>query len=310
VARRRQRQGEATKARQGMSRARAGLSGVALLAVASLASGLIGGLIAAPAAQAETCDPSGTICLLTDSSPQNPLWLPAPVSVRIPAVTIPALGWSRPGVTNATGGFALETHTEDWTTFPPQATWQATLQPGPGTSTSSPADGEITMHVEALPYGSCGPPYNICETISADFPLWVVTPVVDMSATIRRQGRFFVSTLAFTSRTPVRLEFHSGLLAMRKFPCGKPKPCPELAEVSKFRREVGETGALATGHYEVTNRIPVKGARRVCAFKEPCAVYLRAYVLGEPYGLGLGSFERRVGVKMKRGENRVRRLAD
>lgn len=307
MALRRHTQGESIKTPQGTSRTRAGLSGVALLAVASLASGLIGGLAAAPTAQAETCNADQTICLLTDSSPQKPLWLPAPVSVRIPAVTTPALGWSRPGVTNATGGFALETHTEDWTTFPPQATWRATLEPGPGTSTSSPADGEITMHVEALPYGSCGPPYNICETISADFPLWVVTPVVDMSGTIRRQGRFFVSTLAFTSRTPVRLEFHSGLLAMRTFPCGKPKPCPELAEVAKFRREVGETGALAPGHHEVMNRIPVKGAKRVCAFKEPCAVYLRAYVLGEPYGLGLGSFERRVRVKVKRGENPGRR---
>jgi hypothetical protein len=127
-----------------------------------------------------------------------------------------------------------------------------------------------------------------------------------MSATIRRRGRFFVSTLAFTGRTPLRLEFHSGLLTMRTFPCGKPKPCPELSEVAKFRREVGETRALAPGHHEVANRIPVKGAKRVCRFREPCVILLRAYVLSEPYGLGLGSFERRVWVRMKtRRESRA-----
>src|SRR6185436_8752929 len=118
---------------------------------------------------------------------------------------------------------------------------------------------EATTH-----YSGCGP--TDCTT-AADFPAWVLTSVVDMSGTIRRRGRFFVSTLAFTSRTPLRMEFHSALMAMRTFPCGKPKPCPELAEVSRFRREVGETGALAPGHHEVVNRIPVKGAKRVCRFR-------------------------------------------
>lgn len=275
----------------------------AWITAAALAAGLLA--LGSHPAQAETCNADKTICLLSEHSPQHPMLLPAQVTVRVPGATLPMISWSRSDLAEprATGGFLREEITPDFSTHPPRDVVQATLQPGPGLTTSSPADGQITMHVEAQAgYNSCLA-YQICTSLTADFPLWVIAPVADMGVTLRRQGRAYVATLGFTGRATLGVEFRFGIKALSSWRCGE-KRCSGVGELPGTIRWVKEP-AVAPGRHEVTRRLPLGLVERKCRYRQPCEVSLTAHVLRAD-GLGLGSFERSLGAVIRKKPKRGR----
>jgi hypothetical protein len=259
----------------------------------------------AGSAQAETCSADGKVCLLTESSPAQPLQLPARVTVTVPALTTPGLGWVPQSAQYATGGFGIERRTENWTIFPPVTTVEAILEPGPGIDTTSPPDGALTMYVEAWPYGSCGAPHNICDTLKAEFPLWVRTAVVDMAATLQRQGRRVVSTLGFTGRIPLRVETRLGLKAWRSYRCGTANRCTGLIEVSK-RTRVMDRSEVGPGRYDFNQQLSLRMIERECRYRSPCQAFLTAYVMRAD-GYAYGVFKRSLTVSIKQSRDRATR---
>jgi hypothetical protein len=250
---------------------------------------VLAGAFLAPAAPAtaETCNPDG-ICLLTESSPENPVQIPAEIVARIPKGSYPS------------GNVSLYQK--------PDSLWHGQLGPYSGLTATAPPDGLFMVQITAQPSynGLDCTINNFCSPVSAEFPLWVRTTVVDMSGTIRRQGTSIVASLAFTNRIPVTAEFHLGLQRLGFVRCGKPKPCPRMVDLPAFRQDVPETAPFAPGRNQVTRSIAVRRAERACKFKAPCIVTMRAYVL-MPGSSGLGSFEREFSVKIKKKRSQPHR---
>lgn len=251
-----------------------------------LVTGLVlAGIFLAPAASAaaETCSPNG-ICLLTESSPENPVQIRAEIVLRLPEGSLPGYDTNVPVYKN------------------PDGLWRGTLGPYGGLTSTDPPDGLYMVHITAEPsYNGVAPctGNNLCSPVSAEFPLWVRTTVVDMSGTIRRQGTSIVASLAFTNRIPVTAEFHLGLQRLGFVRCSKPKPCPRMVDLPAFHQDIPETAPFAPGQNQVTRSVPVRRAERACKFKAPCIVTMRAYVL-MPGSFGLGSFEREFSVKIQK----------
>lgn len=265
-------------------------------------------------AQAETCNPDGSVCLLTETSPGKPLQIPGTLLIRT-ATEEPSVSWTQGAF--GSGGAAVnpvdppdpdEPAPEDVVsrvTLTPQRAYDVEDAPF-----SVPADGAITLHVESrASYSESAYPTPI-----SSFTVWVLAAATDMSASIQRRGRFFVASLAFTSRVAVGAGFGGGLRTMASFRCGKPKLCTGLVELPRTPQLSAATaGLLPPGRHELVSRVPVRQVKRACWFSPPCQFFMEASVFSNAFIDGeiqpfdpavapaeVGLFYRRFNVPFKR----------
>lgn len=292
---------------------RARLASVSLILV--VASTLVTGV--APA-QAETCNPDGSVCLLTETSPGKPLQIPGTLLIRT-ATEGPTAFWSQPG-------YSAETHAAVNPVDPPDpdelapedVVSRVTLTPRRADGinnapSSAPADGPITLHIGSRASYSEG-----SDSFSS-FTVWVLAAAVDMNASIERRGRFIVASLGFTSRTAVGASLGGDLRTMASFRCGKPKLCTGLVTLPRKPQLSATTaGLLPPGRHELVSRVPIRQVKRACWHKRPCRFFIEAslfsnaFVDGEiqPYNpeiapTEVGLFYRRFNVPLK-GRRAVR----
>lgn len=266
-------------------------------------------------AQAETCNPDGSVCLLTETSPGKPLQIPGTLLLRT-ATERPSVFWSQPE-------YGAEVYAAVNPVDPPDPDEPApedvvsrvtlTPQRADGINNapfSAPADGPITLHVESrASYSESGYPTPI-----SSFTVWVLAAATDMSASIERRGRFFVASLAFTGRAPLGGGLGGGLRTMASSRCGKPKLCTGLVELPRTPQLTAATaGILPPGRHELISRVPVRQVKRACWFSSPCQFFMEASVFSngfidgeiQPYEPGVapaevGLFYRRFNVPFKR----------
>jgi hypothetical protein len=170
-------------------------------------------------ASADLCNTSGQICIVNPPTAASPWVAPQLVQLRLPSEANPAYSgasWTQPGVPNAEFPHSLATGT-----YPnkgklqlvepgsPGGTslYQGTVEPnfnaGQGLNLFLPADGTLTLTVEA---SASDPTCQCVKTLaSATFTgLPVLGAVTDFSWQIVRSGKWFRAIMSFEARTPVR----------------------------------------------------------------------------------------------------------
>lgn len=266
-------------------------------------------------AQAETCNPDGSVCLLTETSPGKPLQIPGTLLIRT-ATEGPTVFWSQPG-------YSAEAHAAVNPVDPPDpdelapedVVSRVTLTPQRAdginnASFSAPADGPITLHVESrASYSESSYPTPI-----STFTVWVLAAATDMSASIEQRGRFFVASLAFTSRTAVGASLGGDLRTVASFRCGKLKLCTGLVTLPrKPQLSAATPGLLPPGRHALMSRVPARQVKRACWHKPPCQFFIEASVFSngfidgviQPYNpeiapTEIGLFYRRFNVPFQR----------
>lgn len=240
-----------------------------------------------------------SVCLVTDGlpaaigAPADPLVLPRDIAVEVGPPIGAYYGFK---ATRGTVRVALEPEYGSelsWVSLTPQADelWHGTLSPQQGNTGSIPGDGLQRIRVSYECPATGGPVAYELDTPppcgKTDVPLLFesLAAVVKTEATIQRKGRFFISTLAFTSRVPVTVNFRSSLQLRRGH---------KLSEPRRFRRSASTQ--IAPGRHKIRRRISAKSAKRACRRKQRCFVALRGDILS-PEGLGLVGTEERIRIR-------------
>lgn len=260
-------------------------------------------LLTGRAQAAELCDAPTHICIVNPPTAASPWIAPQLVQLRLPAEANPnysGASWSQPGVypqALESGGYPIKGGLQLIEQGAPGGTslYQGTIEPGfsagPNGNSFLPADGALTLTVEARasdPICECVKPF--ATTAFAGLP--VLGAITGFNWRIVRSGKWFRAIMSLEARTPIRIEqiFHvSGF--------------EKKGGVDFFPRPLMTRQVTGTGPLQMVQKLSARYVEHKCSGYQRCRLYAEGQMgsAAEPHladGL-LSSVSRPVMIRQK-----------